>query len=46
MLSSYYGCKLKTDAEGKLLTATFPDEDIDFIISLIEKALDVNITVE
>lgn len=45
-LSSYYGCKLKTDARGKLLTATFPDEDIDFIISLIEKALDVNITVE
>ena len=45
-LSSYYGCKLKTDAKGKVLTATFPDDDIDFIVSLIEKALDVNITIE
>lgn len=45
-LSSYYGCKLKTDAKGKLLTATFPDDDIDFIVSLIEEALDISISVE
>lgn len=45
-LSAYYGCSLKTDAHGKVLTATFPDGDIDFIVSMIEKALDVDITVE
>ena len=45
-LSSYYGCKLKTDAKGKVLTATFPDDDIDFIVSLIEEALDISISVE
>lgn len=45
-LSSYYGCKIKTDAKGKLLTATFPDDDIDFIVSLIEEALGISISVE
>jgi len=45
-LSSYYDCTLKTDAEGKLLTATFPDDDIFFIVSLIEEALDISISIE
>ncbi len=45
-LSAYYGCTLKTDSKGKALTATFPDDDVDFIVSMIEKALDVDIIVE
>lgn len=45
-LSAHYGCTLSTGAHDKVLTATFPDGDIDFIVSVIEKALDVDITVE
>ena len=30
----------------KKLTATFPDDDIDYIVGLIETALDIQITVE
>ncbi len=45
-LSAYYGCRLTTGAEGKVLTATFPDDDIDFIVSLIEQALEIDIDIE
>lgn len=45
-LSAYYGCTLKTEAQGKVLTARFPDDDINFIVSIIEKALEVDITLE
>ncbi len=45
-LSAYYHCTLSAGPSGKHLTATFPDDDIDFIVSLIEKALDIEITVE
>ena len=45
-LSEYYHCTLKTKPSDKHLTATFPDGDIEFIVSLIEKALDTEITIE
>lgn len=45
-LSVYYHCSLTTVQTDKRLTATFPDDDIDFIVSLIEKALSIDITVE
>lgn len=45
-LSAYYHCTLSTAPTDKRLTATFPDDDIDFIVELIEKALDIQITVE
>lgn len=45
-LSSYYGCSLKADSYNHQLTATFPDDDINLIVSIIEKALDIKITVE
>ncbi|HKM11802.1 MAG: hypothetical protein KBB35_03965 [Bacteroidales bacterium] len=45
-LSAYYGCTLTTSPTRKHLTATFPDDDIDFIVSLIESALDISINVE
>ncbi len=45
-LSSYYHCTLTTGQTDKHLTATFPDDDVDFIISLIEKALSIEIKVE
>lgn len=45
-LSAYYHCELSTNAMGKHLTATFPDEDIEFIVSLIEEALGIDIMVK
>ena len=45
-LSSYYHCTLTTGQTDKHLTATFPDDDIDFIVSLIETALSIEITIE
>ena len=45
-LSLHYGCTLTTAPSQKHLTATFPDDDIDFIVSLIESALDISIKVE
>ena len=45
-LSAYYHCTLTTAPTDKRLTATFPDEDIDFIVGLIERALDIEIVVE
>lgn len=45
-LSAYYHCTLSTEPSDKHLTATFPDDDVDFIVSLIEKALNIEITVE
>ncbi|MDO5321217.1 MAG: hypothetical protein Q4F39_02360 [Bacteroidia bacterium] len=45
-LSAYYHCTLTTGQTDRRLTATFPDDDIDFIVSLIEKALSIDITVE
>lgn len=45
-LSAYYHCTLTTGQTDKHLTATFPDDDIDFIVSLIEDALGITITIE
>lgn len=45
-LSSYYDCTLKAPVTDKRLTATFPDDDIELIISLIESALNIQITIE
>ena len=45
-LSAYYHCTLTTAPTDKKLTATFPDDDIDYIVGLIETALDIQITVE
>ena len=45
-LSAYYHCTLTTAPTDKRLTATFPDDDIDYIVGLIETALDIQITVE
>ena len=45
-LSAYYHCTLKATATDKRLTATFPDDDLELIISLIESALNIQITVK
>ena len=45
-LSAYYHCTLTTPPTDKRLTATFPDDDIDYIVGLIETALDIQISVE
>lgn len=45
-LSAYYGCTLTADPTDKRLTATFPDDDIELIISTIEAALQIKITLE
>ena len=45
-LSAYYHCTLKAPATDKHLTATFPDDDIEVIVSAIEKALNIEITRE
>lgn len=45
-LSTYYHCTLTTAPTDKKLTATFPDDNIDYIVGLIETALDIQITVE
>lgn len=44
-LGEYYGCTLSTPSTGKRLTATFPDDDLDTIVSVIESVLDISITV-
>lgn len=45
-LSAYYGCTLTADPTDKRLTATFPDDDIELIVSTIESALHLKITLE
>ena len=45
-LSAYYHCTLKAPATDKHLTGTFPDDDVAFIVSLIEEALDIKISIE
>lgn len=45
-LSAYYHCTLKAPATDKHLTGTFPDDDVAFIVSLIEQALDIEIEME
>lgn len=45
-LSAYYRCTLTTPPTDKRLTATFPDDDVTFIVALIEQALDIEITME
>ncbi|MDO5442927.1 MAG: hypothetical protein Q4G10_04595 [Bacteroidia bacterium] len=44
-LSDYFDCTLTVAPTEKCLTATFPDDDIDLIVSIIESVLDVDITV-
>ena len=45
-LSAYYHCRLEAAPTDKCLTATFPDDDIELIVSTIESALNVKITLE
>lgn len=45
-LSAYYHCTLTTAPTDKHLSASFPDDDITFIVALIEQALDIEITIE
>lgn len=45
-LSGYFGCTVSCPQTRKHLTATFPDDDLDLIVSIIESVLDVEITVE
>lgn len=45
-LSAYYGCTLTAEPTDKRLTATFPDDDIELIVSIIESALHIKITLE
>ena len=45
-LSEHFGCTLTTPPTEKHLTATFPDDDLDVIVSIISSVLDIDITVE
>ena len=45
-LGDYYGCTLVASPTSKHLTATFPEDDLDTILSVIESALDIDITAE
>lgn len=45
-LSDYFGCTISCPPTRKHLTATFPDDDLDLIVSIIESVLNVDITVE
>lgn len=45
-LSAYYGCTLTTPPTDKRLTGTFPDGDVKLIVSAIESALGIEITIE
>lgn len=46
-LSEVYGCKLSAAPTDKRLTANFSrDDSLEYIVSLIEAALDITITVE
>ena len=45
-LSAYYDCTLTAAPTDKRLTATFPDDDIELIVSTIESALHIKITLE
>ena len=45
-LSAYYHCTITAPATDKCLTATFPDDDVELIVSAIEKALNIEITLE
>lgn len=45
-LSEYFDCTLTTSPTRKHLTATFPDDDLDLIVSIIESVLEIEITVE
>ena len=44
-IGDYYGCTLSTAPTRRRLTATFPDDDLDTIISVIESVLDIKISV-
>ena len=41
-LGDYYGCTLSASPTSKHLTATFPEDDLDTILSVIESALDID----
>lgn len=45
-LSDYYGCTLTAPETDKCLSASFPEDDLDVIVSAIESALEVEITIE
>ena len=45
-LGDYSGCTLSASPTSKHLTATFPEDDLDTILSVIESALDIDITAE
>lgn len=45
-LGDYYGCTLSASPTSKHLTATFPEDDLDTILSVIESVLDIDITAE
>lgn len=44
-IGDYYGCTLSTAPTRRRLTATFPDDDLDTIVSVIESVLDIKISV-
>lgn len=44
-IGDYYGCTLSTAPTRRHLTATFPDDDLDTIVSVIESVLDIKISV-
>ena len=45
-LSSYYNCSLTASNADICLSASFPDDDLENIVSAIETALDIDITIE
>ncbi|MDO5321679.1 MAG: DUF4974 domain-containing protein [Bacteroidia bacterium] len=46
-LSEAYGCKLSTASTEKRLTASFSrEDDLEYVVKLIESALDITIIVE
>ncbi len=45
-LSDYFHCTLKADPTRKCLTAAFPDDDLELIVSIIEDVLGVDIEIE
>ena len=44
-IGDYYGCTLSAAPTRRRLTATFPDDDLDTIVSVIESVLDIKISV-
>ena len=45
-LGEYYGCTLTTSPTRKHLTATFPDDNIETIVSVIESSLEIDINID